>query len=84
MYIGYEIMKMNAISNATKLKVIFLLRDQIFLVIFYISFYVINLLKNILKKNEKNNIFCKGFFEKKLFSIKFQINFVQTIAPPRQ
>ena len=26
-YIGYEIMKMNAINNATKLKVIFFLED---------------------------------------------------------
>ena len=41
-------------------------------------------LKKILKKNEKKNIFCKGFFEKKKNSIKFQMNFVQTIAPPRQ
>ena len=35
-YLGYEIMKMNAINNATKLKVIFFLEDYIFDKIFYI------------------------------------------------
>ena len=48
MYIGYEIIELNAMSNATKLKVIFLLRDQIFLLFFNVSFDVINLLKKIL------------------------------------
>ena len=50
-YIGYEIMKMNAINNATKLKVIFFLEDQIFNNIFYIQFHVMNLLKRNISKN---------------------------------
>ena len=40
--------------------------------------------KKILKENEKENSFCKGFFRKNKFSTKFQMNFVQRIAPPRQ
>ena len=75
-YIGYEIMKMNAINNATKLKVIFFLEDQIFNNIFYIQFHVMNLLKR--------NIFCRGFLQKNKFSIKFQINFVRALGLPRQ
>ena len=50
-YIGYEIMKMNAINNANKVKVIFFLEDQIFNNIFYIQFHVMNLLKRNISKN---------------------------------
>ena len=50
-YLGYEIMKMNAINNATKLKVIFFLEDQIFKNFFYIQFHVMNLLKRNISKN---------------------------------
>ena len=48
----------------------------------FISYY--NIFKKILKENEEKNIFCKGFFRKNKFSIKFQMNCVQRIAPPRQ
>ena len=50
-YIGYEIMKMKVINNATKLKAIFVLEDWIFEIIFYISFHLINLLKRNISKN---------------------------------
>ena len=50
-YTGYEIMKMNAISNVTKLEVIFFLEDQMFNKSFYIQFHVMNLLKRNMSKN---------------------------------
>ena len=49
-YTGYEIMKMNAISNVTKLEVIFFLEDQMFNKSFYIQFHVMNLLKRNMSK----------------------------------
>ena len=50
-YIGYEIMKMNAINNATKLEVIFFLEDQMFNISSYIQFHLMNLLKRNISKN---------------------------------
>ena len=50
-YTGYEIIKMNAISNGTKLEVIFFLEDQMFNKSFYIQFHVMNLLKRNMSKN---------------------------------
>ena len=70
-YTGYEIMKMNAISNVTKLEVIFFLEDQMFNKSFYIQFHVMNLLKRNMSKN-KNKIFSvKDFYRK----INFLSNF---------
>ena len=82
-YIGYEIMKMNAINNATKLKVIFFLEDQIFNNIFILVSCNESFKKKYFKKLKKN-IFCKGFLQKNKFSIKFQINFVRALGLPRQ
>ena len=50
-YTGYEIMKMNAISNVTKLEVIVFLEDYMFNKSFYIQFHVMNLLKRNMSKN---------------------------------
>ena len=86
-YIGYEIMKMKVINNATKLKAIFVLEDCIFEIIFYISFHLINLLKEIFQKIEKKIFSVKDFYRKIIFLsnfLKFQMNFVEALGLPRR
>ena len=67
MYIAYKIIERNAVSNTTKLKVIFYRRDQMLLVIIF-HFIICNksFKRNIEKKEEKSR-FCKGFFRKNKF-----------------
>ena len=86
-YIGYEIMKMKVINNATKLKAIFVLEDWIFEIIFYISFHLINLLKRNISKNWKKIFSVKDFYRKIFFLsnfLKFQMNFVEALGLPRR
>ena len=67
MLIAYKIIEINAVSNTTELKVIFLRRDQMLLIIIF-HFIIRNksFKRNIEKKREKS-IFCKGFFRKNKF-----------------
>ena len=84
MYIAYKIIEINAVSNTTKLKVIFHRRDQMLLVIiFHFITFNKSFKRNIEKKGKKVH-FVKDFLEKINFSIKFQMNFVRALGLPRQ
>ena len=84
MYIAYKIIERNAVSNTTKLKVIFHRRDQMLLVIIFHFITFNKSFKRNIEKKEKKVYFVKDFLEKINFSIKFQMNFVGRIAPPRK